>query len=229
MKSHAAQHDQAVRLPKVPDRPERRATQQAEPGQVTVRGHKKRNLQQQGQGSPQHVIRPVMILPVVGLQNHEALVAFESPLDFVNARLQPPRLLPFLLLNLVGPAVQRKQHQIDHQAQQHNGQPRAPRHPEAQGVYHIKQQFQRSENHPAQHVPNHPSPYPLPSDPGHSMPFPPRCQCRGGSETRRENRSIAQAAAFGAGGQYPSKPARRATGRSRRRPCTRRGCSLPAL
>ena len=152
----AAQHDQGVRLPQIPDRPEGRTLQQAQPRQIAVGGHKKRNLQQQGQGSPQHAsVRLVAVLPVVGLQHHEALVAPEGPFDLLNPRLQQRRLLTFLLLNPVRPAVDRQHHQIHGQTQQHNGKPRAPRHPEAQGVHCVKQQLQRSKDQPVQYLRNH--------------------------------------------------------------------------
>ena len=148
----AEKRQQLIRLSEIGDRPEGGPLEQAQAGKIPVSRHKERNLQQQGKRTLQGVIRLIVILPVIRLENHEALVALEHPLDFIHTGFQPLSLETLLFLHGVCPSVQREDEEVNDQAQQNNGQSRIRGDPVADGVDHIEQQFQRPQDQLGQHI-----------------------------------------------------------------------------
>ena len=84
--------------------------------QKVVGDNEERYLQKQRYRAAQHIQRAVVVLAVIGLQNHRALVAAKGFLDMGYAVVQPRLGQPFLLLKRVGSAVKRQHKQIHRQA-----------------------------------------------------------------------------------------------------------------
>ena len=95
--------------------------QQREAGEKAISGDEKGNLQHQGNRAAQHIGRLIMVLPVVGLQDHHFLVALEGLLDVANAVAEPALHGLFLLLHRVGALVEGKHQKIHQKAQNDDG------------------------------------------------------------------------------------------------------------
>ena len=88
-----------------------------------------------------------MVLPVKGLQHHEALFSGEGLLDTPDPGLQPLLQLPLLGLHGVGPAVERQHQEIHPQAQDDDAESLVAEDPEAQGIEHVEQQLQGADQY----------------------------------------------------------------------------------
>ena len=93
-------------------------------GEEAVGCDEEGNLQEQRHGLLEDIRRPVVVLPVVRLQDHDALVALEGLPYPCYPRGHLKLLLCLLLLELVRAKIQRQQQEVDHEAHRENRQPR---------------------------------------------------------------------------------------------------------
>jgi len=92
-----------------------------EMGQKVIGGDKKRDLDEQSDGTPQNIGGMIVVLPIEGGEHHEPLITFEGLLDSSNPALQPFSVIPFFLLDLFRHMVQREGDHGNNKAQSDNG------------------------------------------------------------------------------------------------------------
>ena len=136
-------HEKSVRRTQVPDGPQGYAVQDLHMGQKLVGCHKEGNFQQQGDGAVQGIGGPIMVLPVIGLQNHHPLVAGEGFLDMGHALPELCLRIPGFLLHGIRPPVQGQDQDVHDQAQDDDGKAGMADELVGNGKDDLKEQLQR--------------------------------------------------------------------------------------
>ena len=134
---------QAVRLAQIRDEEKRLPMQRGEVGKEVVCSHEERDLDKQAYRTTQGIRRVVVVLPVVGVQDHVLLVTREHCLDPVHPTLQPLAHIAFRLLDLLRYVVEGKGKDSNGNAQPYNGNPIAIRKTIEKGKDIVDQQFDR--------------------------------------------------------------------------------------
>ena len=135
--------NQPVGGAEVGDRPEGHALKELQPGQEPVGGDEKRDLQKQRHRTAQNVGGLVVVLAVVGLQDHHFLVAAERLFDVRHAAVQAGLHVALLFLQRVGPHIERQHQKVHDQAQHNDGQAGVADHAVGVDIDDLKQKLQR--------------------------------------------------------------------------------------
>ena len=149
---HAGDGNQPVGGAEVGDRPEGHALDELQPGQEAVGGDEKRDLQKQRHRTAQNIRGLIVVLAVVGLQDHHLLVAAERLFDVRHAAVQAGLHVALLFLQRVGPHVERQHQKVHDQAQHDDGQAGVADHTVGVDIDDLKQKLQRLQQQGIQYL-----------------------------------------------------------------------------
>ena len=138
---HTADFQHPVQGGQIGNRPEGDPLQNGQVRQEVIGRHEERDLEQEGQGAPQDIIRLIIVLAVEGLEHHEALIAGEGFPDLIDPGLQALRDFLLLPLEGIGLFIQRQDEDVDRDTEDNDRENRAALRLHGQGEDHIEQQL----------------------------------------------------------------------------------------
>ena len=109
-----------------------------------IRRHKERDLKKQGHRACKGIGRLVVVLTVVGAEDHHSLVAREGLFDMRDTAGQLGIRIASLLLHSVCASVERQDEYVHYKAENYDRQTRMIDYSVCYLIYKLKQQLQRS-------------------------------------------------------------------------------------
>ena len=143
MDAHASDGQKRIRHTQVLNGAKGRPLHDGKMGQKLVGRHEEGDFQQQRYGAFHGVCGLVVVLAVVGLENHHPLVSREGLADVSHPGGELRLHIPGPLLHGIRPLVKGQHQKIHHQAQKHNGKAGISRQLIRKGKDHLKYQLQR--------------------------------------------------------------------------------------